>query len=94
MSNQSDATDAAVRAVIRSRRAAMNLSLDDLAERAEIPRSTLKRYLHGDSRLVFGTVRALADALNISLEQLVRDAEELIRQGLVPVDQDSLPGND
>lgn len=87
--SDTDITDAAIRAVIRLRRDKLNLSPEELGARSGIPGRTLRRYLNGDSRLVFGTVLALANALDTTVEELIRDAMELTRRGLIPVEEPS-----
>lgn len=83
-----DVTEAAMRAAIRARRSATGTTIAELVEKTDVSRFTLNNYFHGDSKLYFGTLLALARALDTTVEGLIRDAMELTRQGVVPVESE------
>ena len=66
---QSDIHD--VSSIIRQRRKELGLSVDTLAKKLGMERSTLYRYESGDTgKIPFGVVVLLSDALSISLDEL------------------------
>lgn len=81
---QTEVTERAMRAALRARRAALNITVDQLAERASISHRTMDRYLNGETRLFFGALVSIAAALDTTVEQLVREAIDLIEKGLIP----------
>ena len=87
-----DVTERAIRAAIRARRAAIGVANAELARKAGISLSTFNHYVQGDRKLYFGTLVQIAGALDTTVESLVRDATELMRQGLVPADATDPPG--
>lgn len=75
-----DFTDDDLRAALRARRAALDMTIDQLAARSGIPARSLKRYLHGDTGLYFGTVHALAKGLETSLDEITVSAQGFARE--------------
>src|SRR3954469_23418345 len=73
--------DALVRTRIRGLRAALGLSLDDLAAACYLSPSTLSRIETGHRRISLDQLTAIARALGTSLDQLVEsaDADVVIR---------------
>lgn len=72
--------DDAVRAVIRGRKSKLDITVDELAERAGMSERTLARYLKGDSRLAYAGVYKLARALGTTVESIAAEAEDGIGQ--------------
>lgn len=70
----------AMGAAIRARRAILKMSVDEVAEAAGMSSRTMARYLKGDTTIDFGVLVVLADVLNTSVEQLVRDAITISRE--------------
>lgn len=75
-----EVTDDAVRAVIRARRSALEISVSELALRSGMSERTLARYLHGESRLVFATVVKLADGLGTTVQSIADEAERWVQE--------------
>ena len=92
MSDETQVTEAAISAAIRARRGAMRMTNADLAKSTGISERTLYNYLRGDSKLYIGPLIELAKALDTTVDALIRDAGELMRQGLVPADATDPPG--
>jgi transcriptional regulator with XRE-family HTH domain len=61
---------------IRKIRTDANLSQKDLAQRMELDPSQMSRLEHGDANPSWGTARRIAAALEVSLPELVRLAED------------------
>ncbi|MFF3013631.1 helix-turn-helix domain-containing protein [Streptomyces sp. NPDC057939] len=79
---QETTLDATVRTRIRSLRKARGWSLDNLADRADISPSQLSRIETGHRRISLDQLSAIAEALGISLDQLVespQDSDVVIR---------------
>jgi transcriptional regulator with XRE-family HTH domain len=73
---------------IRHLREARGLTQDKIAKLAEIPRATLAHLESGDGNPTLAVLSAVADAFQVSLEELVappRAALELFPKGRVPV---------
>lgn len=93
MSDETQVTDAAISAAIRARRGAMRMTNAELSRRTGISERTLYNYLRGDSQLFIGPLIQITEALDTTVDTLLREAAELIRQGLVPTDP-VVQGND
>lgn len=83
MTDEIDVTEQAIRAAIRARRAAIGVTNAELADRAGISLRTLNHYVQGESKLYIGPLIQLAGALDTTVEELLRDALELIERGLL-----------
>lgn len=66
---------------MRERRTALKLSQDKLAEMAELDATYLSGIEHGYRNPGLLNVLTLADCLEIPASQLVRRAEEILREG-------------
>ncbi len=69
--------DPALGAAVRQLRHGAGLRQEDLAHRAGIHFTTLRRIETGKADPTLSTVRRLAEALDVNLAELVRLAEEL-----------------
>lgn len=72
--------------VVRRLRQAENLTLEDLADRAEIHRTHLGLVERGERRLGVGTAAKLASALGLRLSGLIAEAERELQVGDVLLD--------
>lgn len=61
--------------LVASRRTQQDLTLEALASRAGLHRTTLGLVERGERRLSLDSAKRLADALGVSLWELVREAE-------------------
>lgn len=86
MEGQPKLDERAVRAAIRARRATLNITVEQLAERASIPHRTMDRYLNGQTRLFFSALLAIAEALDTTVVELCQEALILTEKGLIPND--------
>jgi transcriptional regulator with XRE-family HTH domain len=82
--------NAAVAAELRAERAAQNLTVQQLADRADVPYASLRRYLAAERYIDVAVLHALAVALHTTPAALVAAAEErLSRRGggvVIPAD--------
>lgn len=76
MEQEADARAAAVAATIRAERAAAQLSQNELAGRAGIPRPTYLRYERGDRNIPVVTAIQLAEALGMTFGEFARRVED------------------
>ena len=76
MEQEADARAAAVAATIRAERAAAQLSQNELASRAGIPRPTYLRYERGDRNIPVVTAIQLAEALGMTFGEFARRIED------------------
>lgn len=67
---------AAFGAVVRARRKALGLSQESLAERATVHPTYVSRIEGGNKNPSLGVAARLAEALELSLWMLIREAEE------------------
>ena len=79
MEQEADARAAAVAATIRAERAAAQLSQNELAGRAGIPRPTYLRYERGDRNIPVVTAIQLAEALGMTFGEFARRVEDRLR---------------
>jgi transcriptional regulator with XRE-family HTH domain len=75
-----EVSDEAVRAILRARRSALDISVNELAARSGMSERTLARYLHGDSRLVFASVVKIADGLGTTVQSIADEAERWVQE--------------
>lgn len=81
--SQSDIHD--VGSILQQRRKELGISVDTLAKKLGMERSTLYRYESGDTgKIPFGVVILLSDALSISLDELAGIKPRKTRSGDVP----------
>jgi transcriptional regulator with XRE-family HTH domain len=73
--------NAAVAAELRAERAAQNLTVQQLAEKSEVPYATLRRYLAAERHIDVATIAALAEALDTTAVELVMAATERLQRG-------------
>ncbi len=76
--------NAAVAAELRAERAAQNLTVQQLAERSEVPYPSLRRYLAAERHIDVSVLHALANALGTTSGELISAAEERMRRGARP----------
>ena len=76
MEQEAGARAAAVAATIRAERAAAQLSQNELASRAGIPRPTYLRYERGDRNIPVVTAIQLAEALGMTFGEFARRVED------------------
>lgn len=76
--------NAAVAAQLRAERAARGLTVDELADRAGIPRRTLMRLLNAQRALDVAHLAALASAVDLSVGELLARAEARLEDDEVP----------
>lgn len=67
--------DDEVRAALRSRKAALKMTYQQLAAATGIPRRTIKRYLMGEGRLYLSTAYTLATALGTTVDTIISHTE-------------------
>lgn len=72
--------NAAVAAELRAERAAQNLTVQQLAARADVPYASLRRYLAAERYIDVAVLHALAGALGTSSASLVAAAEDRLRR--------------
>lgn len=68
--------NAAVAAQLRAERAALGWTIDELAQRADIPAISVRRYLKGERQIDVSVLYALASALGLTAGQVVEAAQE------------------
>lgn len=78
--------NAAVAAVLRAERAAQDLTVQELADSADIPYATLRRYLKAERHIDVATLAELCEALDIDVEDVVIRAVERLRKAVEPTD--------
>lgn len=66
---------------LRSRRAVTRQTIQEVADLASIPKSTVARYLEGAQGLNYGALLLLAAALGTDVSALVTDAIRLTDEG-------------
>jgi transcriptional regulator with XRE-family HTH domain len=92
MSDEAQVTEAAISAAIRARCGVLDITNKELAERAGISERTLYNYLRGESKLFIAPLMQITGALNTTVDAIVLDAAQLIREGRVPGPEKSAPG--
>jgi transcriptional regulator with XRE-family HTH domain len=72
--------NAAVAAELRAERAAQNLTVQQLAARADVPYASLRRYLAAERYIDVAVLHALAGALGTSSASLIASAEDRLNR--------------
>lgn len=75
-----DGLNAAVAAELRAERAAQNLTVKQLADIADVPYASLRRYLAAERYIDVAVLHALASALETSSAALVAAAEDRLNR--------------
>jgi transcriptional regulator with XRE-family HTH domain len=70
----SQGLNAAVAARLQAERAALGLTVEQLARLSDVPYASLRRYLKAERDIDVATLGALCEVLRISPDALVRDA--------------------
>lgn len=70
----SNGLNAAVAARLQAERAALGLTVEQLAQASGVPYASLRRYLKAERDIDVATLAALCEVLRIGPDQLVRDA--------------------
>lgn len=73
--------NAAVAAELRAERAAQNLTVQQLAERSDVPYPSVRRYLAAERHIDVSVLHALATALGATSGELISAAEERLSRG-------------
>lgn len=91
--NPDEGLNAAVAAQLRAERAAADLTMQQLADRAEIPLVSVQRYLRAKRDIDIATLYALCEALGVEPFDVVAAAQtRLLRADLVVTDPVSVEG--
>lgn len=80
----------AVAAVLRAEVAVLGLSLNELEERTGIPKVSIQRYLAGTRPITIGTVTTIADAIGMSLQQVIIEAQRRLPMFSPPEKRDAI----
>lgn len=80
-----------VGANIKKYRAIRNYSLQDLAERVGLTKKTIQRYENGEIKVDMDRLADIAEALEVSVPQLVEGAGELLGFGINDLNTVQLP---
>lgn len=76
MDNNAELYQGAVAAQLRAERAASGLTIDDLTARTTLGRASVFRYLSGERDIKMSALFELANALGVSVGELIRRAEQ------------------
>lgn len=70
----------ALAAELRAEKAAKELTYDEIAERSNMQKMTVHRYMSGSRDIPMGKLLAMCEALGVSLPVLIERAEQRFRQ--------------
>lgn len=78
--DESGARLQALKAELRAEKAAKELTYDDIAERSDMQKMTVHRYMSGTRDIPMGKLLLMCDALGVDVSALIERAEQRFRQ--------------
>lgn len=82
--------EAAIMQILNDEMQRRGMTLDDMAERSSMARSTIGKSLSGTRASTVSELESLCKALNVRVSSIVRQAEDFVKSAPSPADLDAL----